>query len=433
MKSPARAMTACAVALALVASTGVLPSCGAPVAMLEPVIVGALVSDGSSLGVDGVAWLNAIRLAEREVAAMGGLLGGRPVRVLVVDGELDPDVSVARARRLVLEEGAVALAGDTYSAGARAVYREVGAPLRVPMVSCCASSTTLTDDVRAQSPEDRFFFRVMPPDDMQAFVIADIAREEGMCTRLAIMHVDDDYGAPLSVAITAAFEAHGGAVVARVPFDEGRADYASQVAEVAESAPDCVALIAFPASGGAILRSWAALPASSRPERVQWIGADALKTEQLAVEVVDPAIIDGLLGSVPAIESPTSPTAAYESFRVAYQAAWDVRPVTFTSTYYDSTAVLLLAIELAGDTDGEAIRDALHRLSDPDGETVDAGDLAEGLRRIRAGERVNYVGASGPVDFDELGNVVTDYDVWRYRSGVGFETIRVVAASQIVR
>jgi hypothetical protein len=45
---------------------------------------------------------------------------------------------------------------------------------------------------------------------------------------------------------------------------------------------------------------------------------------------------------------------------------------------------------------------------------------------------LNYEGASGPVDFDEFGNVVANYEIWRYDADRNaFTCKRVVEASEI--
>ena len=52
---------------------------------------------------------------------------------------------------------------------------------------------------------------------------------------------------------------------------------------------------------------------------------------------------------------------------------------------------------------GTAIRDNVRRISQGSGETVD--NVTDGLRAITAGRAVNFEGASGPVSFDERGDI----------------------------
>ena len=51
-------------------------------------------------------------------------------------------------------------------------------------------------------------------------------------------------------------------------------------------------------------------------------------------------------------------------------------------------------------------------VANPPGEVVGPGDIARALELVRDGEDINYIGASGDVDFDEFGNVVSSMRVW---------------------
>ena len=64
-----------------------------------------------------------------------------------------------------------------------------------------------------------------------------------------------------------------------------------------------------------------------------------------------------------------------------------------------------LAIEQAGSTDRAAVRGALRAVSNPPGVPILPGEWARAKELIAAGEAIDYVGASGPHDFDENGDV----------------------------
>lgn len=66
-----------------------------------------------------------------------------------------------------------------------------------------------------------------------------------------------------------------------------------------------------------------------------------------------------------------------------------------------------------------AIRDHLCSVSGPPGEEVFAGSegLTQALEPLREGNEIDYVGASGDVDFDENGDVLSPIEVWCYQGG----------------
>src|SRR5690606_10282958 len=173
-------------------------------------------------------------------------------------------------------------------------------------------------------PSDRFFFRTAPPDSVQSLVVA-ITAEDLACTRLAILHLGDGYGEPFGLGIESAFEADGRAVVARVPFAEEQASYAAEVMRIRDAMPDCIALVAFPVSGGRILRDWTSL--AMRPE-VKWIGTDGVRAPGFVDEVGDPALLDGFYGTSPVTDGATP---EYNDFHARYEAVFGSAPLPFSS------------------------------------------------------------------------------------------------------
>lgn len=393
--------------VALVLGCGPQPTL--PQGSFDPVRIGVVTSLTGTLGTDGPGWADAAELAARELNAAGGPLPGRPIELVVVDDETNPARGEALARQLIEDEGVVAIVGAPASSVSLEVA-QVATQARVPQVSCCSTSDLLTSfNENITDETERYFFRTSPPDSLQSVVVA-IAAEDRACARLAILHLDDGYGEPFGIGIEEAFEARGGTVAVRVPFADEQPSYMAEVAQIRDATPDCVALVAFPVSGGTILRDWAAL--GGAPD-VTWIGTDGVRAPGFVDEVGDPALLDGFFGTSPITDASTP---EYNDFHDRYEAVFGSAPVPFSSNQYDAVALLGLAIARAESTDGPAIREALVAVASPpaDRGVVRAGRLAEGLAEIREGREIDYLGASGNTDFDEVGNVVTPYEIWRY-------------------
>ncbi|MCY4581932.1 MAG: amino acid ABC transporter substrate-binding protein, partial [Chloroflexi bacterium] len=77
------------------------------------------------------------------------------------------------------------------------------------------------------------------------------------------------------------------------------------------------------------------------------------------------------------------------------------------------------AAQAGSTTDPEAIRDALRSVANPPGEGVGPGvrGNAHALALVAEGKDINYEGASGPVDFDENGDVTGPIEVWKVEDG----------------
>ena len=109
--------------------------------------------------------------------------------------------------------------------------------------------------------------------------------------------------------------------------------------------------------------------------------------------------------------APDSP--GVRAFRQLYADRTDSDPsASLITEAFDAAAVLALAIEKADTDDPVAVRDVLRAVANPPGEIVGPGDIARALELVRDGEEINYVGASGNVDFDDHGNVVSSMRVW---------------------
>lgn len=391
---------------------------------LDPVKVGVVTSLSGDLASLGPGWRDAALLAEQETNAAGGPLPGRRVQLVIADDQTDPAQAGVAARRLIRDEGVVAIVGSAGSSASLEVAAVAG-PARVPQVSCCSTSPDLTT---AQPAGDRYLFRTVPSDELQAKVLARSAAERFDCTRLAVMHLDDNYGSPFGEAISQTFQGLGRSVVAEVPFANGRSSYATEVRTVADANPDCIAIVGFPESAGTIVRDWHTM---SSPPPVTWIGTDGVRSDGFVAAAGNEEWVDGFVGTSPQ----DRPSSSRARFLYLYEETFGAEPVIFGTSQYDAAALVVLAIASAGSTDGAAIRDALYTVSRPNtddtDETVGAGSLREGIALARTGTDINYDGAAGPVDLDDEGNVRGDYELWQYEMGTGFTTIATIRAEDI--
>ncbi|MEM9188186.1 MAG: ABC transporter substrate-binding protein [Myxococcota bacterium] len=392
----------------------------------EPIRIGVIVSLSGDLGSIGPHLQQSAELAAREINASGGLLDGRPIELVVEDDRTDATQARTVAERLVRDERVVAVVGSLASSASLEIQTVTG-PAEVPQVSCCSTSEDLTT---AQDAENRFLFRTVPSDILQAGIIARYARDNAMCTRLAVMHLDDSYGNPFGNAIRGNFETGGGTVVAQVAFPSGRPSYATEVQMAANATPDCIALVAFTESGGFVLRDWNALPT---PPDVTWIGTDGMRDAGFVEAAGDPRIADGFVGTAP-ITAPA--TEQYNDYAGNFFATYGREAGIFGGNQYDATALLALAIERSSSTEGPAIRQALREVATPGAEAGEPffgpAELGTALTALRSGRDVNYDGASGPVDFDASGNVVSNYEIWRYDANANaFTRDEVIQASTL--
>ncbi|MEO6419490.1 MAG: ABC transporter substrate-binding protein, partial [Polyangiaceae bacterium] len=188
-----------------------------------PIEIGVSIALTGDLGASGVPIQNAVRVAEQQINANGGVLGRRVV-FKIVDDATDTSAGVSGVVNAMMNEGAVAILGPRGSSQVVAVQDQI-AKRQIIEISGSATSPSLTD---AQPPVNRFLFRTIPPDTLQGKAVAilaisgppdrvlgdagvfDSGNNDGGdagdaappppvtngCTKMAIVHSDDSYGNP---------------------------------------------------------------------------------------------------------------------------------------------------------------------------------------------------------------------------------------------
>ncbi len=363
--------------------------------------------------------LDGARLALREINGAGGVLPARQVELLIEDSGSDADRADERARDL-LADGIVGLLGDAPSGSTLRILREVTRPGHLPHASGHSTSSLLTDEQRMQPPSDRWFFRTVPDDALQGPVLGQVIFEAG-CRELAIVSLPNDYARPLAAAVRSTFlafitaSAAMGAVFSDMEIAEELASYDAEAMALAAAVPAmpvgpvCIALIAYPGSGGRFVRAWNALPPPV--PAASWFGPEAIRRVAFVDEAGSCEAVRGFRGTSP-ITTPDTPE--HRQFARSFEVSFGRPPGAFASPAYDAAALMALAIADAGSTDADAIRASVARVSGPPGTLVGAGELAEALALVADGRDIDYVGASGNVDVDELGNVLGPYELWQY-------------------
>ncbi|CAI50161.1 ABC-type transport system periplasmic substrate-binding protein (probable substrate branched-chain amino acids) [Natronomonas pharaonis DSM 2160] len=173
--------------------------------------------------------------------------------------------------------------------------------------------------------------------------------------------------------------------------------------------PDSVMVVGFPQSGIQLFRDYYGEFADDYD--VDIIVPDGLIDSDLPGDVDND--MDNVIGTEPAADGPGA-----DFFADSYEDEYGEAPSVFTSHAYDAMAVSVLAAVAAGENDGEAIRDRMATVANPNGEEFGPAELPEAVETVAAGDSINYQGASSSVDFDENGDIVSAaYDIVDFQGG----------------
>ena len=365
----------------------------------EDTMVGTVLPVSGDLSTLGPGMQKAIDLAFELVNEAGGINGGE-ISAVHRDSGTSEQAGTDAASGLVNVDGVKVLMGAVSSGVTIAIAESVTIPGGVLHVSPASSSNAIT----ALADND-MVFRTRVNDAVKSQVLAELAVAAGY-ERVSTVYVNNAYGASLNESFIEAFEGMGGTVTAAVSHELGQASYVSELRESAEGSPEVLVSIAYPDSGQILLRE-----AAEGEFYDDYMFVDVTRSQTM-FDAIGGNYFEGDFGV-----SPGAPASSgVEAFRRLYADRTDGDPsASLITEAFDAAAVLALAIEKAGSDDPVAVRDALRQVANPPGEIVGPADIAKALELVREGMDVNYVGASGDVDFDEHGNVVSSMRVWRVK------------------
>lgn len=317
-----------------------------------PVVVGAVYDlTGSQASLDGPSARGA-RLAAEQVNRDGGVLG-RPVDLIVVDGETEPDVLRTRTAELLREHPTIAgLLGLSDTDMVRAAAPVAARAERVFLTSGATSPV-----LPAQIPE--WLFLACFGDNVQAAAAAEwVVEARGARTAAIAFSTADDYTRLLQGFFRKRFEELGGRVVSVVGYDPVTVD-ATTLAALAPA--DVIFLAAQPDDAVAVT---ALLRGTGVATPV--LGGDAFDSNAWAAH---PELGD-VFFTTHAYLGADSTDARVLAFRALYLGSYpDSEPDAFTALGYDATQLMLSAIERAGSDDPKDVRAALAATRDFPGVT----------------------------------------------------------------
>ena len=375
-----------------------------------PLKIGYLADFSGPLAEFGPAIQTGVELAIKHINDAGGVLG-QPVEFVTGDTQVDTTQGVEEARRVIEIEGVHAIVGPLSSTVTIAVAESVTGLAGIPTISPSATSpaVSLADD-------NGFLFRSTVSDAAQGPVLANLAVDEGF-DNVGVIFRNDAYGQGLAEAFENSFTG----TVTSTSYEADQVSYLAELQRVAgEGAPVLVA-IGFPTEAIIFIRE-----ALENDLFAQFLFVDGTKSQDL-IDAIGGEFLDGFKGTAP-VSSATAPGAA-SAWDEAYIAEFGELPTTpFVRESYDAAIAIALAAEMAGSTDGAAIRDALVQIASPPGATVTPGadSIAAALTAVRNGEDINYEGGATTLDWNPDGDVTSGFiGIWQFEGGAIVEVEQV--------
>jgi branched-chain amino acid transport system substrate-binding protein len=334
----------------------------------------------------------AAELAIKEVSDSGAFLDG--AKVTAVRGDetcIDAGAATAAAERLVTSDGVSGIIGPTCSGAASAVLTNVAIPNGMVLISPSATSPGLsTIDSKG------LFYRTAPSDAREGEILAQIMVDHGVKSAV-ISYTNNDYGKGIAASIQAAFEKLGGKITLSAPHEDGKGDYSAEVGALASAGGDAIVVAGYADQGGAgVVQTVLDTGAFSKFVFPNGMWGDSLM-KKFGTQ------INGAFGDRPGSDSPGAAKLLEMTTAAGINGT-----ATFVPETYDAAAIMLLAMQAAGSAKPADYKSKIMEVANAPGEKIYPGELAKGLKILKEGGDVDYVGASA-VEFIGKGESAGSY------------------------
>ena len=312
------------------------------------------------VGAYGTPIKQGIELAHQQYVAASPQ--GPTVELLVRDSQADP-ATAAKLLEDAYSEGAIAAIGGVTSDEAIAMVKIAEERDRI-LVSPSASSPALTG-------MSKNFFRVFPSDFVEGTKMATFAAGTLDLKDAVILATQAPYGRGIQEVFKNEFERHGGKVTEVLEFPAETTDFSGIVERVTTLKPAAVYVAAYWNDIVGIIK---AVRAAGYEGKI--LTTAAFATPQAVAAAGEAA--EGVFFTQTVFEA-GSEAEPSRSFVAAYRGKYGEAPDLYAAHGFDAMKVVLEALAKGGPT---------------------PSDFWKGMRSIR-----DFVGVTGPLQFDEKGDV----------------------------
>ncbi|HVA91164.1 MAG TPA: ABC transporter substrate-binding protein [Chloroflexota bacterium] len=258
---------------------------------------------------------------------------------------------------------------------------------------------------------DPYMWRILPADDVKGYAMAVWARRQGF-SRAAVMFGNDIGSQGVVPTLTRGFSKLGGAVVINEQLVLDQSSYRTEIERMLQAKPQVILTEMDPQSSATFLAQLQQLHGTTIP-----IISTEIALQTPWYQAVSRAIGKSATARMITGVEYYTPTAG-ASWRV-YDAAlkpsghkesdWGNDP--YTMSYYDSVNLLCLAMQAAKSTDPAVFNRSIATVTTG---TTPVTSFADGKRALAAGKTIRYIGAAGPVEFNQFHNSVGTFEAARY-------------------
>lgn len=329
----------------------------------KAVVIGMVFPITGRVAYDGQAVVSGVKAAIDYINQKGGILGGRKVELAFIDSQCKPAQAVSGAKKLIAQNKVKVIIGDFCSNATMAV-QQVTEEEHVVLITPVSVSPRLTE------MGAKLFFRNNSTSRMHARTFSRFVHDRLNIKTLAMIAKNDEYGQRDTKVYRKLYKKLGGPQVVYVgffgPTDE---DFSPQLTKIKSLNPEAIYVVAQTEQGATILKQIRDLGI-----KATILGCGALYNPKV-IELAGKAA-EGMY--VYTGYDPTTTNPGMMEFQREYKKRYGREGGLYEAMGWDTTLILLRAIDRAGTYDN-------------------AAKIAEELRAT------DYTGPRGRITFDEKG------------------------------
>jgi branched-chain amino acid transport system substrate-binding protein len=378
----------------------------------------------------GMTQLQGARMAVEEINAAGGVLGKKFELIPVFNDTRNYPKAQAFVNDLINQgAGYIITSGGS---GMTMKAAEITIPKKVMLITGSSSSPKIST-----LDDNDLVWRTVPSDAFQGRIAA-VYMDTLKVKTAGLIYLDNPYGNELARTFREVFEKRRGKILAsaKIPDLTSYQDFDAKplVDQVFTQKPQLIYLVSYGDEGAKIVN--AAKPYFKPDYKPQLLGCDANYNNDFLYGA-DQALLEGMLGFV-YIHPQSYPN--YEKFNATFESYQSKASNTGGEMAATSLASLLGAVST--NSYGATVYDAVYTIAysmlkakstvptdvaktmrdvanDSDGATlINVGEFAKASAILAKGGNINYDGASGSLDFNDTGDVISGtYIIWKIKDG----------------
>ena len=363
--------------------------------------------------------------AAAEVNAAGGVLSNK-VACSSVDTRGDPADAVTAAAKMLATTphllGVLGPSGDEADSTAPLINAA-----KIPMFA----DTGQASFDRTTLP---YFWRMTPADDVQGAAMALYAKQKGYLRGAAVF--GNDIGSQGSVpTLLKAYSALGGQIVLNQKIALNQASYQPEVEQLIAAKPQVIFTEASPQANATYFEELQQLS-----HLIPVIGSDATLSQTawlsaMTAAIGKPALSKYFTGATPYAAASGPAWQVYNKYLVATAGVtkpasqWTDDPYSMVD--YDGLMVMALAANAAKSTNPAVWNAYIPAVTTASPVAVVVHSYADGVAALKAGKKIDYVGATGIIVWDKWHNSTGEFEVQGYQPNGSTPSVGLITAADL--